>query len=152
VIEFKRFLPEHLNGAAPRNDVGASAILASSQEYLDNLAGCSVAISAFKDEVFLGCAGIGLLWPGVAEAWMLLTPEIDGLTTHERGIVGLRIARGIRRTVKEYRLHRLQTAVLRGDDRARGFIKWLGFEYEGDMVCYGPDGSTYMRYSKLWLS
>ena len=152
MIEFKRFLPEHLDGAAPRNDVGASAILASSQEYLDALAACIPAVSAFKDNTFLGCAGIGVLWPGVAEAWMLLTPTIDKLTTHERGIVGLRIARSIRLAVKEYRLHRLQTTVLRGDDRARGFIKWLGFEYEGDMVCYGPDGSTYMRYSKLWLS
>lgn len=121
-------------------------------EYAERLMFAGPAYTVFDGGTVLGCGGVALLWQGVAEAWMVLSESVDMLDARGRGLLGIQIIRGLRRSSLEFNLHRLQAVVAKdGDEANKAFLQWLGLEYEGDMHKYGPDGSDYERWAK-WLS
>jgi len=46
-------------------------------------------------------------------------------------------------------LWRIQASVSASDTKALRFASWLGFEDEGLMKKYGPDGSDYRRVARF---
>ncbi len=143
IVPFKRGHIAPLD--VSRNDAGAFRKVAGRNDYLDRLEASTAAFSGFCNGEYLGSAGLCVLWPGVAEGWMILSPAVD---RHRKSFHSC-VSRKFLTLVKELGLHRVQATVLRGDYRAAEWIRRLGFEYEGDMPGYGPDMSTYMRYGRV---
>ena len=94
--------------------------------------------------VLIGCAGLMLLdWPGVAHAWMLPSPA---LAQHPKISLTL-LRQKLEETIRTHQLVRIQAEVQTTFTTGRRFIESLGFEHEGDMRRFGPDGSTFSRYA-----
>jgi len=89
--------------------------------------------------------GLAPLWDGVAEAWFLPTREVKNKK--------LRTIRLVRKefdaAIERLKLRRVQAIVRSDFTDAHKLAKFLGFESEGLMRKYGPDGSDYERYA-IW--
>jgi RimJ/RimL family protein N-acetyltransferase len=48
------------------------------------------------------------------------------------------------------KIKRLQTSVKADSKLALRFAEWLGLKQEGLMKNYGPDGSDYYRYARIF--
>lgn len=97
------------------------------------------------DGVIIGSAGIGICWPGVGEGWALMSDAADRFMFSIHAIV----RRIMLRLVQDLGLFRLQIAVPKDSMRAIAWAHRLGFGWEGEMLKYGPDGSTYHRFARI---
>jgi len=92
-----------------------------------------------------GCAGVLVPWPGVGEAWAILT---DVGRAHP-----LFVHRVVKRTLYEIvaheKLRRVQADVVAAFDAGRRWVERLGFEFESFMQRYGPNGEDFTRYRIL---
>lgn len=94
----------------------------------------------------IAAGGIFPLWDNVAEGWVLATNEI-----HRYPIT---LAKVIKQRTEmmclNNKIKRLQTSVKADSKLAIRFAEWLGLKQEGLMKKYGPDGSDYYRYARLF--
>ncbi len=93
----------------------------------------------------IGSAGIGLMWPGVGEGWVIMSDLADRYMFSVHAIV----KRIMGRLIRDLKLHRLQITIPCGSERARAWAHRLGFAWEGDMRGYGPDRTTYQRFARV---
>ena len=94
----------------------------------------------------IAAGGVFPLWEGVAEGWVLATQDI-----HQYPITFARVIK--HRTdmmCKNNFIKRLQTSVKADCDIAIRFAKWMGLRPEGLMKGYGPDGSDYFRFARIF--
>lgn len=106
----------------------------------------AVGYTLFDDDMeILACAGVHLMWEGVAEGWIVMS--VHGYKSPRT------IARYTDRLfdtiMKDNSLRRIQASVSAADQRSVRFAKWLGFEDEGLMKQYGPDGGDYYRLARF---
>ena len=94
----------------------------------------------------IAAGGIFPLWDNVAEGWVLATNEI-----HRYPIT---LAKVIKQRTEmmclNNKIKRLQTSVKEDSKLAIRVAEWLGLKQEGLMKQYGPDGSDYYRYARLF--
>ncbi len=98
-----------------------------------------------EDGKIVAMGGVHMLWDKVGEAWVMLGKG----------------AKSKPRTVAKYadlmfdvivhknKLNRVQASIAVNDAKAVRFGKWMGFEMEGLMRSYGPDGSDYYRMARV---
>lgn len=99
----------------------------------------------FEEDVVLGIGGVHNIWNGVGEAWLLLGKEAFARPrTVARHTVNM-----FDHMQEEYKYQRIQASIAVKDGKAKRFAEWLGFQNEGIMRKYGPDGSDYYRYAKV---
>tara|TARA_R100000808_G_scaffold19385_1_gene42091 strand:- start:7075 stop:7497 length:423 start_codon:yes stop_codon:yes gene_type:complete len=99
----------------------------------------------FEEDVVLGIGGVHNIWQGVGEAWLLLGKEAFARPkTVARHTVYM-----FAHMQEEYKYQRIQASISVKDVKAKRFAEWLGFENEGIMKKYGPDGSDYYRYARV---
>ncbi len=93
----------------------------------------------------IAAGGIYLLWDNVAEGWVMATNDV-----WQHSII---MARHFRKKtdvlIETSKIKRLQTTVKANFKLGQRFAEWLGFEKEGLMKYYGPDGSDYYRYARI---
>jgi hypothetical protein len=147
MIEIIPFKPEHPRMMEnPRNQgiyLGAEWM----DTYLDYLPLAGPAYTGLLNDKIVGCAGIMLLWPGVAEAWMLVDHYMDRypVELHKTMKTALTIMSD------KLKLHRLQAMV--SDDSPAIWKKWmsrLGFCSEGVCAQFGPNREDFERFAKVW--
>ncbi len=129
------FEAAHLSCVAPQGaQRGVSEKL--SPATADSLALADLAFSAVQEGYVVGCAGIVPLWPGVGQAWAVLS---DTALSHP--VILTRAAmRELQRIEEQLGLHRVQATVAEDHIEGRRWLAWLGFEVEGLMRNYGPEG------------
>lgn len=99
----------------------------------------------FEEDVVLGIGGVHNIWENVGEAWLLLGREaFDKPKTVARHTVHM-----FDHMQEEHKYQRIQASISVKDTKAKRFAEWLGFENEGIMRKYGPDGSDYYRYARV---
>lgn len=99
----------------------------------------------FEEDVVLGIGGVHNIWNGVGEAWLLLGKEAFARPrTVARHTVNM-----FDHMQEEYKYQRIQASIAVKDAKAKRFAEWLGFQNEGIMRKYGPDGSDYYRYARV---
>lgn len=93
----------------------------------------------------VGCAGVNTYWPGVGEAWAILSDLIHKypLSFHRT------VVKMLNQIQTDYKLNRIQATCLQGFNRAEKWLIALGFEYEGTMRKYGPGGEDHYRYARV---
>lgn len=100
--------------------------------------------SLVDDGRVVACAGVSILWQSVAEGWLIMSSDAARHPVSVARYTG-RLFDSI---MKKNSLHRIQASVNCKDDKAVRFAYWLGFEYEGIMKKFGPDGSDYFRCAR----
>lgn len=102
-------------------------------------------IALVATEGVVACAGVSMFWEGVGQLWMR-TGELAEQYPHA---LAKRAKNFVRSTEECLRLKRLQAVVLVENEVARRFICWLGFQAEGLLRNYGPEGADYIMFAKV---
>lgn len=129
------FEPQHLRAVA------FQAAQNSLEGYLDmvdvsQLHVPGMAFSALEEGAVVGCGGIVELWPGVGQAWAVLSEQaLANSTTLTRTV-----QRELDRITCSQGLSRVQATVADGHGAGARWLAFLGFELEGLLVNYGPGG------------
>lgn len=100
----------------------------------------SCSFTYIVDDVVLGCGGIKIFWPGVGDAWIMLNHCIC-----ERPILfRIKAIEFIRdkllELMTENNIRRCGAIVKTDFEKANKLVRFLGFEYEGMMRKFAPDG------------
>lgn len=102
-------------------------------------------ITFLADDKVIGCAGLTICWPGMAEAWCLFIEHIS-----KYPMIARVAKRQLRAWADEYNLVRIQ-APLRADFvDGIVFALWLGFKQEGRLRKYQPDGTDGIMHSVIF--
>jgi hypothetical protein len=141
IIPFK---PAHLSRVAPqRAQEGVAGAI--DRATADSLALSELAFSAAEAGRIVGCAGIVPLWPGVGQAWAVLS---DAALSHPV-ILTRAVQRELAHIETKLALRRVQATVAEDHVEGRRWLAWLGFEVEGLMRNYGPGGNgDYWLYGR----
>ncbi len=92
----------------------------------------------------VGAAGVLSLWPGRAQAWAWLAAIPP---RHWTAIV--RRMRAVLDTAGAQGFHRIEATVLRDFGPGCRLVRLLGFETEGLMRAYAPDGRDAFLYARV---
>lgn len=143
-MEIRAYHPSHLEGIEVRDfEAREIDLIKGYRAQLVNLP--DVYTLLMHGEVVI-IGGIHVQWPGVAEGFLITTPLVEKYVKsfHKAMIRVIEVLRQRRK------LRRLQTVVNVKHEVSHGWIQHLGFEPEGIMRKYGPDGSDYVRYARVW--
>lgn len=138
-------------GIVPRNPGEIDALAAGQWEKLLEVYEKNPSWTMRDDEgriVFFG--GVTILWPGVGEAWSIMSELVE--------IHPLAVVREIRSRISEafeaHGLRRVQAIVTDDNPRAVKLLQMAGFEVEGILRQYSPDGKDCYILGRLgqWKS
>jgi len=130
------FAPAHLR-AVPLQ--AAQNTLAGYLDVIDTrqLDAPGMAFTALDDDGVAGCGGIVELWPGVGQAWAILS----GRALSHPLTLTRTAQRELDRIARRCKLSRVQATVADGHGAGARWLAFLGFEVEGLLVNYGPGGT-----------
>jgi RimJ/RimL family protein N-acetyltransferase len=114
--------------------------------YATSRPSCGPAFSIKTEEgELLACCGVALFWPTSGVAWAVLAPAAFA------HMVILTI--GTRQILDYFQgslgIVRLQADVLAENLSAQNYVKHYGFEEEGLMRAFDPDGRDVIRFSRI---
>ena len=139
------FEPSHADALRPgwRNVLGADreSMLMFFRAYEERGKGYTALVAGEP----IAAAGVLVSPAGRAEAWGIVGPKIREypLFVHRSAL------HGFQRLIDEYKLRRIETTVLFGDETATRWIERMGFMAEGLMIGYGNSGESHIRYARL---
>lgn len=100
------------------------------------------------DDVIVGVGGVSMMWKGVGEMWLILTKDSkrDGI----HGIVALNtIRKKVDEIIEENNIVRAQATARIDFPKGIQMLEALGFEREGFLRRYCPDGCSVYRYARI---
>lgn len=100
-----------------------------------------LAWTAEHDGRILGIAGLLPQWENRAIAWALLADNLDNQF--------LRVHGAVKRFIESSGYRRIEATVDVGFPEGEKWIRLLGFEYEGLMRGYRPDGADILLYARV---
>lgn len=111
----------------------------SMRSHILSQAQAGIAISVIQNGKTLGIFGSSKIWNGLEEAWFLVNEVV-----RRYGISMTKVAKTfISEKFAEDSLNRMQITVRCDDVRAYKWAKCLGFNVDGVMRQFGPDGSDF---------
>jgi len=101
--------------------------------------------SGFCDGKLIASIGIIVPYPGLGEAWAVITPlgHQHALWLHRH------VKSGILSLSEALKLRRLQATVKANFPEGRRWAESLGFVAEAILEGWGPDGSDYVMYKRM---
>lgn len=106
----------------------------------------NIAMSFEYNDKILGVLGASMYWPGVMQAWAILTDTIK-----ERPIEFHKCAKRVIETYAlAFKLFRMQMEVRMDCPDNMKWAEALGFSQESVLKCYGADKSDYYLYARLF--
>ena len=105
-----------------------------------------MSFTGIVNNIPIAAGGVFPLWDGVAEGWVLGTAEMKKYPITFARVIKHRTEM----MCKNNSFKRLQTSVKADCEIAIRFAKWMDFKPEGLMKHYGPDGSDYYRYARIF--
>jgi len=141
-IRIVKFKPDHLDSLIPRDFERDHYGLI---ERFNNLYLEGPAYSVFDGEVCVFCGGVRIIWPGAGEAWLICSNDL-GHYVRELCLITPRYLKWI---IEDHDLRRVQAVVQSDWTQAVRFLEKLGFDMEGVMRKYGPNGEDYIMYARV---
>lgn len=108
---------------------------------LTHLADAGLAWTAEDDGEIIGIAGLAPQWENRAIAWALISASAG-----KRFQV---IHRAVKRFLDVSPFRRIEANVDVGFEQGERWMKMLGFEYEGYLRAYRPDGADMLLFSRI---
>lgn len=133
------FSPEHLS-AIRFQEHQKLAISALELPYLAQLSGFGPTLTALADGHVIACAGIATPGFGIGTLWAVVSQDA--------GPHFIRLDRAVRRFLDIPKLRRIEASSEVNFDQGCRWLELLGFQSEGVMVKYGPNGEDHMRYAR----
>jgi RimJ/RimL family protein N-acetyltransferase len=139
MLRFENFTKNHLD----QIDLGYEMPKETKSGFIGNEAYKGVTL--FNNDDILAVGGVHTLWEGVGECWIMLSKSgrKKPFTVAKYTFVLFD------NMISQENIIRLQASIASTDDKALKFAKWLGFEFEGIMRKYGPDGDDYYRVARI---
>ena len=130
----------HFDAIVLQESQQALRTLLRMKEYRHDLLHRSVAFTAI-DETVIAVAGVALAWPEREVAWSLLSEcgPRRFLTVH----------RAVQAFLDNRRTRRIEMSVDADHASARRWARMLGFQEEGLMQAYTPDGRDAILYARV---
>jgi hypothetical protein len=105
----------------------------------------SIAYTLLYNDEILCCGGVCIFREHFGEAWILCSCKVE-----KHSLVAIRATKMIiENIISTYGIYRVQASIRCDWKRARRFIEFLGFQKEGIMRRYGPDGKDYILYARI---
>ena len=104
--------------------------------------------TALWNRKIVGVGGISIMWSGVGELWLILSKDSkrDGMN----GVIALdAIGKKVNEIIRENKIVRAQATVRIDFPKGIQMLEALGFEREGLLRRYTPDGCSVYRYSRI---
>lgn len=98
-----------------------------------------------EGETIIGCGGVHKMWHGNGEGWLLMSTHAYKMPK----TVARYTYRLFDTIMADNNLWRIQASVHATDEQSIRFAEWMGFENEGLMKKFGPDGSDYYRFARV---
>lgn len=96
-------------------------------------------------EKIIGCAGVAMIWKGVGEGWMMVSPLI-----YKYPITVYKLTKKhLEEIIIKHNMHRIQIICHEFFSAAHRWAKHLGFERESLLKQYGVDKSNFIRYVRI---
>lgn len=140
------FLPEHYMavvndayrwGGARHPDANATAISFKEK---------GPAFTAMVNGEIAGVAGLMFFWPGLAEAWAV----ISALGTKHPLLVHRAVKTIFPELARVHKARRVQASVIANFMPGRRWAEKLDFQFESFMPKYGPRGEEFIRYVRFF--
>lgn len=109
-------------------------------EYLTALNRLGSAVSAEHEGKIIACAGVAIQGFGAGTLW--------GFVSHDAGPYFIRLDRCVRRLLTIRPLRRIEASAEVDFRPGCRWLELLGFQSEGVMRSYGPNGEDHMRYAR----
>ena len=139
-MNFVRFEAEHLQQLVLQ-PAQSDMVSYMSQSYGTALAQAGNAFTAIKKNQVIGCAGVELIWPNRGIAWSLLG-KISGAEM-------LAVHRRVSKFLDRQSLRRIEMTVDAGHRPGHRWARMLGFQHEGRLQAYTPDGRDCDLYARI---
>ncbi len=97
------------------------------------------------DGEIVACGGLVQCWPGMAEAWIAITP----LAKQHVSFLYRHVLAFLRVAADTYKLRRIQAVVHEDFEAARRFACKLGFKVDAFLEKYGPNGEMFVLVSQV---
>lgn len=146
MLTIEQFEPEDVLDLTPREPdktQTASVNLMERSRLYRQMGPC---FTGFWNTVPVVCAGIIVLWPGLGEGWAYTSGWVwDHPVTFYRNF-----KRVMEHAAKEANLARLQVSVAENHFVSRLWLLRMGYQEEGLMRKYGPEGADYVRMARIF--
>jgi hypothetical protein len=104
-----------------------------------------MAFTAVENGYLIASSGVQPLWKGVGEGWFVASNKMP----KKKLTIIKMIKDNFDNIIQENNLIRVQAGVRSDWPTAKRFAEFLGFEHEGIMRKYGPDGQDYYRMARI---
>ena len=137
---------EHADDLWERDNSLATAERGSmKKEYIVNMARLGRSFSLLTNGTLIASGGLFKIWDGMAEAWFIPSELIK---PHRRQVVK-QLRDHIDQLSVENDYRRLQATSRSDFSAGQRFLEFLGFEREGLLRKYGPDGADHYLYARV---
>ncbi len=128
--------------AVEKDNLSPSEVLSVAREWKNK----GPSFSAMVEGRLVGAAGLILMWPGVAQGWVMFHSGEAQSLKREAYVV---VLAELERLIEKYCIHRVQ-AIVRSDlEVAIKYVTNLGFRQEGILRKYDSDGHDYAMFSMI---
>jgi len=134
------FDPDHIR-EMQLQDQQARIVSLATVQYLRVLKHMGPCASAEVDGRIIACAGVALEPYGSGTLWSFIS--------RDAGKHFIVLDRAVRRMLSIPNVRRIDATTEAGFSQGCRWLEMLGFEFEGVMRKYGPDGSDHVRYAKV---
>lgn len=134
------FRPEHLQ-SLELQDAQQYMVSHICLEYLKALQAIGPAASAEVDGKILACAGVAFQGFGMGVLWAFVSKDA--------GRYFVKLDRCVRRLIQITDLKRIEATTEVSFHQGCRWLELLGFENEGRMRAYGPNGEDHYRFARI---
>lgn len=138
---FERFRPEHLNSLVLQPSQASTYADFSNNGYGEALA-THESYTGFVDERVAICVGMIEIWEGRAELWALIAHDIGAKSMHSLHYTA-------KAWLAQCKYRRVEAHCDAEFGQAHRWLRLLGFEYEGPLAKYTPDGRDCLRFARV---
>jgi hypothetical protein len=134
------FQPEHIQ-ALDLQDAQQYVVSHICVEYLKALQAVGPAATAEVDGKILACAGVAFQGFGMGVLWAFVSQDA--------GPYFVKLDRCVRRLLQITHLKRIEATTEVSFHQGCRWLQLLGFENEGRMCAYGPNGEDHYRFARV---
>lgn len=135
MVEIIPFREEHIEQIKPRNE--------QLDEPIPNA--CVDAVTVLFDKVPGAIIGWHIVCPGVVQVWAIVSEKAkEQPIAFHKSVLSL-----LEASIEKYGIQRIQMSVRVGFAQGWRWALSLGFQCEGTMQKYGPDGSNYWLFARV---